>query len=64
MEITTDLNLIPEEARFIPAYGSAVFSIPTPNDTGIQHFRYINSNSGCNFYLDTKRSMNAYSGPK
>ncbi len=62
MEITTDSNLIPEEARFIPAYGSVVFSIPTPNDTGIQHFRYINGNSGCDFYLDTKPSMKS-TGP-
>ncbi|HAT1771158.1 TPA: hypothetical protein ACT96X_002503 [Legionella pneumophila] len=57
MEITTDSNLIPEEARFIPAYGSVVFTAPTPNDIGIQHFRYINGNSGCDFYLDTNRSM-------
>ncbi|HDV6747974.1 hypothetical protein SDB61_14465 [Legionella pneumophila serogroup 1] len=56
MEITTDSNLVPEEAQFIPANGSAVFSVQTPNAAGMQHFRYINGNSGCDFYLDTQRS--------
>ncbi|WP_419420467.1 hypothetical protein ACNVED_03985 [Legionella sp. D16C41] len=59
-EITTNSNLIPKEAKFIPAYGSVVLSVPT--EVGMQHFRYINGNSGCDFYLDTKRSMTS-TGP-
>lgn len=61
-EITTDSNLVPEEAQFIPANGSAVFSVQTPNEAGIQHFRFINGNSGCDFYLDTQRGTES-TGP-
>lgn len=55
LEVTTNSALVPEEAKVIPSFGSAMFNVEI-NETGSQKIRYYNGHSGCDFYIDYKNS--------
>jgi hypothetical protein len=54
LEITSDSNLIPSDAKVIAAQGAKLFEITIPNEAGTKRVRYSNENSGCDFYIDTQ----------
>ncbi len=55
-EISSDSELIPAEAKKIPAQDSVIFELKVPNVTGTKRIRYISSGFGCDFYIDIKNN--------
>lgn len=55
LDITTDSNFVPADAKDIAPQGNAIFDVKIPQAVGTQVIRYTSGNFGCDFYIDTQK---------